>query len=133
MSPSTIIPAFDPLKYRKLSLLLIYKGMAVDPLHFDGLEEALSDCIIPAISFPAHTLDHQTICLQDLGERIAGVLDASIGVEDQLLGNRPVPDSHPPGRNNSFLSRQSLAHGPTYYLPVIEIAKSGQTEPLIPV
>ena len=87
MSLATIIPAFDPLKYRKLSLLLVCEVMAVDPLHLDGLEEALSHGIIPAVSFPAHTLDYKVVCLQDPGKRIAGVVDDSVGLEDQLLGN----------------------------------------------
>jgi hypothetical protein len=82
VSPATIIPAFDPFKYRKLSLLLICEGMAVNPLHFDGFEEALCHSIIPAVALTAHTLDYKAVCLQDLGERIAGVLDASVGVED---------------------------------------------------
>ena len=129
MSPAAIIPAFDPLKYRKLSLLLICEGMAVDPLHFDGFEEALSHGIIPAVTFPAHTLDYKAVCLQDPGERITGVLDASIRVEYQLLGNRPVPDGHPPGRNNSFLSRQPLAHGPTDYSTIIEVDNYCQIQP----
>jgi hypothetical protein len=70
--------------------------MEVNPIHFDGFKEALSRRIIPAVTFPTHTLDNQAVCLQDPGERIAGVLDTSVGVEDQLLGNRPVPDGHSP-------------------------------------
>ena len=50
-------------------------------------------------------------------------------MEDQFLGNRPVHDSHPPCRNNSFLSRQSFAHGPTDYLTVIEIDDYCQIQP----
>ena len=80
----------DNQPHRKLSLLLVLEVMAVDPLHFNGLEEALSHRIIPAVTLPAHTLDNQTVCLQDLGEHIAGLLDASVGMEYQLLGNRQV-------------------------------------------
>jgi hypothetical protein len=82
VSPATIIPAFDPFKYRKLSLLLVCKVLPVNPLYFDGLEEALSYRIIPAVTFSAHTLNNQLICLQDPGELVAGILGATVGVKD---------------------------------------------------
>ena len=70
---------------------MVREDMAINPVYFNGLEEALSHRIIPAVTLPAYTLDNQTVCLQDLGEHIAGLLDASAGVEYQLLGNLPVP------------------------------------------
>lgn len=85
MPPATVVPAFDPFKYRKLSLLLVCKVLPVNPLHFDGLEEALSYRIIPAVTFSAHTLNNQLISFQDLSELVTGILAATVGVKDQLL------------------------------------------------
>jgi len=103
--PTTVIPAFDPLKYQKLSLLLIREVLPVDPLYFDGLKEALGNRIIPADSFPAHTLDNQAICLQDLSELMAGILGTPIGVENQFLGNWPFLDSHIPDSYHRFFQQ----------------------------
>ena len=121
MPPATIIPAFDPFKYGKLSLLLVYEVLVVNPFYFDCLEEAFSQSIIPAISFSAHTLGNQLICLSDFSKIITCILSSSIRVEYQFPGNRPVPYGHDPGRNDSLFSRKALTHRPTNYFAVIKV------------
>jgi len=53
VSSAPVVPAFNPFKDCKLSLLLIGIGFRVNPLNFDCLNEAFSNSIIPSIPFPS--------------------------------------------------------------------------------
>jgi len=51
------------LLFSVYSLLLIGKILGVNPLNFDCFEKTFCNCIVPAISFSAHTSGYQIVCL----------------------------------------------------------------------
>src|ERR1700732_510179 len=75
-----------------------------DPMHefcFQSAEAAFHRCIVPAISLPAHGLNHPRRA-EDLAVIGGGVLAAAIGMVDPA-GRRLLPlGGHGPGRDGSF-------------------------------
>ena len=74
----------------------------VNPFNFNCLEEAFSHRIIPAITFPAHAPGYPNVCIEDIDELLASILDPPIRVKDQILGNGSLSSSHQPGRDNGL-------------------------------
>jgi len=58
-------------------------------------KKAFCNGIIPAISFSAHTSFHKFIGFENVFKFITSKLDTSIGMKNQYLRNRSVPDGHP--------------------------------------
>ncbi len=56
MSPDTVVIGLDICKDFPLRLISGEECVLIDQFGLDGFEKRLSHCIIPAVSFAAHTL-----------------------------------------------------------------------------
>ena len=73
MTASGVVPAFDELEDGHARLGLGPERPAVEQLAFEGGEEALHRCVIPAVAGTAHRAGYAVIGHQTL-ELIAGVV-----------------------------------------------------------
>ena len=82
MPSDRIIKPGDVFEYISTGLRSSFVILVVDPLTFQGAEEALHDGIVVAVACAAHT-DLNVIGSQDLADLLAGILAAPIGVVEQ--------------------------------------------------
>ena len=94
---------------------------------FDRAKAALHWSVIPAISFPAHGLDHLN-CIEELAVAGGGILAAAIGMMDQA-GRRLLPlDGHGQCRDRQ-IRPHVVTHRPADDLPCEKIEHDSQIEP----
>lgn len=97
MFPQPVVPRLDIAENFASGIVLADKGaVRVDQLAFERGEEAFRYSIIPAISLPTHTACHPGL-LQCILEKIACILDATIGVVNKAGQGLSRPYGHAEG------------------------------------
>ena len=81
MSSFFVVVAFNVLENGRANTLTIHDFTPMEPLHFERMKEALSNCAVVAASRSAHALSN-LMALAILTKVSAGVLAATIGMED---------------------------------------------------
>jgi hypothetical protein len=100
------------------------EGAVVNRFDFQGMEKALGDSIIPAITFFAHA-GLSTMAFEDLSVTVRSILAAPVAMKDKAPGGVSFPYRHQYG----FIDQTSLhagPHGPTYYGPGKQIDDNRQ-------
>ena len=115
-----VIPRFDILKYFKFHLFLRSKSGAINQLALEGLEETLSNSVVPAIAFPAHAL-HNIKVFQQINGLLASVLNAPVGMKDHSLAKRSSPVCHPDSRESRLGGTQGVTDRPSDKLAIEEV------------
>jgi hypothetical protein len=129
----SIILYFDEFKYFSLHLIKVQFRPVIYKFRLQDLEEIFCYSIVPAVSFPTHTLfDAQAF--QKFSKLITGILNAAVRMKDQLSKSSPwsSSDSHHKCRENGFYCFQRAAHGPADDFPVKQIHNDGQVKPSLP-
>ncbi len=124
------VPYFDEFKYFSLHLIKVQFRHVIYKFRLQDLKEILCYSIVPAVSFPTHTLFDPQI-FQKFSEFITSILNAPIGMKDQLGNSSPGSslNNHHKCRDNSFYCFQRAAHGPADDFPVKQIHNDGQVKP----
>jgi hypothetical protein len=76
-----IVEALDVLEEITSGLIAGGVKAMMDPLGFEGVEEALHGCVVPAVALAAHRRGEARPC-QGGAIGFGGVLDAAVGVVD---------------------------------------------------
>jgi hypothetical protein len=71
----SLVPLYQPMysTIARLAAAFGGPGLKVDQFAFEGGEEALGECVVPALAGPAEGQDHLVI-LGELGKLAGGVL-----------------------------------------------------------
>jgi hypothetical protein len=93
MQPLSVVNDLDVLKNALSGFIPILVLLVMDQFGFQGLEERLRNSIVITVSGPAHALNYP-IHLQFIPETMAGILDASIGVENQVHGRISIDERY---------------------------------------
>ena len=93
MGALAVIKDFDVIENFGAGLLVADKVSAIDEVEFERAPEAFHGGVVIAVAFAAHG-GHQAGCPQGLPVSAAGVLDAAIGVEEQIGWRPAVPAGH---------------------------------------
>ena len=107
VSAVAIIETFDVLKDSHFCLLVISIGCFIDFFCLDAFEETFGYGIVPAISFAAHTADHQRMAVEQSGKLITGILHTAIGMKDQCPAYWSVACCHIPGGQYCYVRGQT--------------------------
>ena len=93
MSAVAIVKGFDVIEDFGTSLAAGSEVAAIDQFEFKGAPEAFHGGVVVAIGFAAHGGEETRLveCLAVIG---AGILDAAIGVDQQIGGGLPMPHGH---------------------------------------
>src|ERR1700747_26652 len=101
MKPLTIVVSFDVGEQVVPGGIPGWVANLVHEFSFQSAKAAFYRCIVPAISLPAHGLDHHGYA-ENLAVIGGGVLNAAIGMVDQA-GRRLLPlDGHGQGGASQF-------------------------------
>ena len=93
MRALAIIEAFDVIEDGGAGLVAGGKVTPVDQVQFEGAPEAFPGGVVIAVAAAAHRGD-QTSLTQRSPVTVAGVLDAAIGVEEQIGWRLPMQEGH---------------------------------------
>lgn len=94
MKPFSIVITVDVLEQSEPNLLNIFeRSVLSEPLLFQFPPETFTGSVVPAIAFPAHALSDSEP-LQRLTEFIRCILNTSIAVKKDILGNDVLVVSH---------------------------------------
>src|SRR4051794_37069662 len=94
MPPAPIVEDFDVFEQCRLPPGTELCSM--NKLRFERAEERLHRRVVIAVTLAAHG-GFDAVAVEDLAIRSAGVLDAAIGMVDEALGRRAMPDRHHQG------------------------------------
>ena len=127
MQPFAVVEADDIVRDVPSSLGVVGVVALPDPLHLQVQEEALHHCVVPAVSFAAHARAC-AMAGQQRAVGFAGVLAASIRVDDQP-GRRPaLGDGHPQSGTDQ-LGRHARGHRPADDLAREQVHHHRQIQP----
>jgi len=126
MEPLAIVISFDVGKQVVPGSIPGWITSQVHEFGFDRANAAFHWSVIPAISFPAHGLDHPS-CIEDLAVIGGGILAAAIGVVNQAWPRLLALDGHDQGRDGQFRPHVVM-HRPAHDLPGEEIEHDGQID-----
>jgi hypothetical protein len=127
VQPLTIIVSFDIGEQVSFCFFTREIIAVVNKFDFQRSKAAFHGRVIPAVSFPAHGLNHPG-CVDDLPVITGGILAAAIGMVDQT-GRRLLPlDGHHQGRSGQF-HPHVVPHRPANNLPGAKIEHGRQVEP----
>ena len=93
MSAVAVVEGFDVIEDLHASLSAGVEATAIDQLQFEGAPEAFHGGIIVAIALAAHR-GEQTSVGQCLTIIVGGVLNAAVGMEEQMGRWLPSEQSH---------------------------------------
>ena len=82
MTPFAVVEDLDVFEEVSMRGLVVEPATVMSQLGLEQMKERFGYGVIPAVALAAHAL-HETVSGQPLGELSAGVLDASIGVDDE--------------------------------------------------
>ena len=88
----SIVKDLNVLEYRLQGVLRALETFVVDQFRFDDAEKGFGHGIIPAVTFSAHALD-ETMLFKNLSKILAGILNASIRVNDQPGTGTTITDA----------------------------------------
>jgi hypothetical protein len=127
VEPGAVIEPFDESKDFCLCLGAGGELAAIDELEFERAPERFHGGIVVAIGFAAHG-SQRPVLLQALAELGAGILAASIRMEQELSGRRAPEQGHlPTGQDQR--SVEVRTHRPADDFAAIKIHHAGQVEP----
>src|SRR3712207_6109566 len=127
MNPLSVAEHFDVIEDRQCCLTPRAKSFVMDQLQFERTKEALSNSIIPAVSFPAHTLLRERL-LHKLAKAGTGILAPAIGVDEQWCSSPAARHAHRKRRFHQ-LTRHPFGHRPADHHSRKEIKEDSQVEP----
>jgi len=99
-----IVEHLDIVEDILLGIVLGCKGLALDALALQKLEEALSDGIVVAVSTPAHAW-LQPMLFQEIAAVLAGELRAPIRMNHHRICRLASPNHHQQAPTTAFLRR----------------------------
>lgn len=108
--PSPAVVVHDVVQNILLSLVPGLVAAPAYPLLLQGAEEAFRHRIVPAVALAAHAAE-EAVQRQQLSHRLAGILRAPVGVEDQARLRESLTDSAPQGVTDEA-RLHALAHAP---------------------
>ena len=127
MEPLTIVVSFDVGEQVVPGGIPGWVASQVHEFGFQSAKATFHWCIVPAISLPAHGLDHPG-CVVNLAVTRRGVLAAAIRMVSEA-GRRLLPlDGHGQGRDGQFRPHV-VTHRPADDFAGEEIEHDGQIEP----
>jgi hypothetical protein len=127
MKPLTIVVSFDVGEQVVPGGIPGFVASLVNEFGFDRAKAAFHWRVIPAISLPAHGLDHPG-CIEDLAVTGGGVLAAAIGMVNEAWRRLLALDGHRQGRDGQFRPHV-VTHRPANDLPREKIKHDSQIEP----
>jgi hypothetical protein len=127
MKSLTIVISFDVREQVMPRSILALIASLMHEFRFDSAEATFHWRVVPAISLPAHGLDHPG-CAEKLAVMSGGVLAAAIRVVNQARRRFLSLDGHSEGRD-SQLRPHMLTHRPANDLAGKKIEHDGQIEP----
>ena len=96
MSALAVVEDFDIIENFGTGLAVAGEVSAIDQVEFEGAPKAFHGGVVVAVTCAAHG-GHQAGGLQGLPVITTGVLDAAIGVEDQISWRLAVQAGHGQG------------------------------------
>ena len=90
---STIIVPLDVLEDLRLRMAVAPVADSINGLSLQRPEEALAHCVVPAVSPTTHARD-DPLAIEQVQERIGGVLRASIAMEEKARRRATALDCH---------------------------------------
>lgn len=93
MGAVAVVEGFDVIEDVGLGLAAGEEVTAVDQFQFEGAPEGFHEGVVVAVAFPAHGGDQAGLG-QGGAIVVCGVLDAAIGVTEQVFGCVAVPQRH---------------------------------------
>lgn len=122
---------FDELKDHRSGMVIIAEFSRDIHFCFHCFKEAFSRCIVPAVPLSAHALGDVRILVQQVGKRFTGILNATIRMEQQLVGNRSFCTSLVKRGHTGVSCTQVSRQRPPYGLAIPQIHDRGQIDPAL--
>ena len=104
MQPFAVVKVHDVIGDVIDGFLVVGVIALPHPLHFQVEEEGFHDAVVPTIALPAHASD-QPVLAQQLAVSVAGVLTATVGMDDQAGFRAALADSQAQRRAHQFGSK----------------------------
>ena len=96
MPSSCVVPGLDVFEDGHFGLSACVEFLSVGAFGLQGLEEAFGHGIVPAVSFAAHAGSDGWERSQKVSELLAGVLNASVRMEQQFSAHGSACHGHVP-------------------------------------
>jgi len=130
MGALAVVKHFDVIEDLGARLGVCVKATAIDQLQFEGGPEAFHGGVVIAVAAPAHGGDQAGV-REGLTIIAAGVLNAAIGVEEQLGWGTAMQQGHGQSIENQS-GVNALAHGPTDDFAAVEVQDGREVKPAFP-
>jgi hypothetical protein len=127
MKPLAIVVSFNVSEQVMPGSIPSFVASLVHKFGFDRAKAAFHRRIVPAISLPAHGLDHAG-CIKDLAVISGGILAAAIRMMNEARRRFLPLDGHGKRCDGQF-SPHVITHRPANDLPGEEIKHDSQIEP----
>ena len=119
MKALTIVKGLDKIKNGQPGLDSGGKGVSADQFVFEGAPEGFHGRVVVAVAFAAHGgLDG--VFVKSLTKGVAGVLDATIAVEQEVCLRVSLCQGHVPTGQNQF-GVDVGTHGPADDVAAVEV------------
>jgi hypothetical protein len=129
MKPLAIVVSFNVSEQVMPGSIPSFVASLVHKFGFDRAKAAFHRRIVPAISLPAHGLDHAG-CIKDLAVISGGILAAAIRMMNEARRRFLPLDGHGKRCDGQF-SPHVITHRPANDLPGEEIKHDSQIEPTL--